>query len=44
MAATLDTHTLSVVFESRPDILSGIQKAAGMSRLLSIPSSAGSGD
>jgi hypothetical protein len=30
MAAKLDVQTLGLVFESRPDILAGIRKAAGM--------------
>lgn len=34
MAAPLDTHRLALVFDSRPDILAGIQQAAGMSKLL----------
>lgn len=32
MAAPLDTQTLGLVFQSRPDILAGIQKAAGRRR------------
>ena len=34
MAARLDLQTLGLVFQSRPDILAGIQKAAGMRRSL----------
>ncbi len=36
MSTGLDTQTLSAVFQSRPDILDGIQKAAGMSKAASI--------
>lgn len=34
MTARLDIQTLGLVFQSRPDIIAGIQKAAGMRRPL----------